>query len=67
MTNNRAEQNDLLNEEQAAKILQVEPRTVRLWRSKRALPHIKITPRIVRFRRADLDEWIGRHRVAVTR
>jgi len=67
MTNDHAKQNDLLNEQQAAKILKVKPRTVRSWRQKKALPYLQLTRRVIRFRRADLDEWIGRHRVAIVR
>lgn len=55
---------DLLTEAQAASILTVEPRTVRLWRKTRGLPHVKITSKVVRIRRTDLDAWMERHLVA---
>lgn len=55
---------DLLTEEQAADFLSVKPRTLRLWRGARGLPHIKVTSKIVRYRRADLDSWLENHRVA---
>ena len=55
---------DLLTEEQAAQFLQIQPRTVRAWRGK-GLPHVKLTARVIRFRRADLDGWISKQRVAV--
>jgi len=55
---------DLLTEEQAANFLSVKPRTLRLWRRSRGLPHVKITSKIVRYRRIDLDGWLEHHRVA---
>ena len=54
---------DLLTDEQAAAILSVEPRTIRLWRKTRGLPHLKLTSKIVRIRRADLDSWMEKRLV----
>ena len=54
---------DLLTEAEAALILSVEPRTLRLWRNTRGLPHLKITNKVVRYRRGDLDGWLDRCRV----
>ena len=53
----------LLTEAEAAEILSVEPRTLRLWRNTRGLPHLKITNKVVRYRRGDLDGWLDRCRV----
>lgn len=50
---------DLLNDPQAAAYLSVEPRTLRLWRQTRGLPHLKITAKVVRYRRTDLDRWLA--------
>lgn len=55
---------DLLTDPQAAAFLQVEPRTLRLWR-KRGLPHIRITAKTLRYRRSDLDKWISQRRVTI--
>jgi excisionase family DNA binding protein len=55
---------ELLTDRQAAEILAVEPRTLRLWRHTRGLPHIRITSKVIRYRRSDLDGWLNRHRVA---
>jgi len=55
----------LLTEEQAAGFLSVRPRTLRLWRQTRALPHIRITTKEIRYRRADLDEWLERRRTVI--
>ena len=49
----------------AAYIGGVTPRTIRNWRTHRGLPFIRITARTIRIRRADLDEWLARRRVAM--
>jgi phage terminase Nu1 subunit (DNA packaging protein) len=56
--------NDLLTETQAAEILAVEPRTLKLWRH-RGLPFIRIRSNVIRYRRADLDSWRAQRRVAI--
>ena len=50
---------DLLDELQAARLLQVSPGTLQVWRStgRYALPFIKIG-RKVRYRRIDLGKWL---------
>jgi excisionase family DNA binding protein len=45
----------------------VEPRTIRDWRTRRGLPFIRITAKVIRIRRADLDRWLAQHLVAITR
>ncbi len=56
----------VLTDEQLAAELAVEPRTLRLWRHCRGLPFVKITPRVIRYRRADIDAWLARRRVAIS-
>lgn len=56
---------DLLTDEQAARILSVEPRTLRLWRNSRGLPFIRITSKVIRYRLADLNQWLTERRVAI--
>jgi predicted DNA-binding transcriptional regulator AlpA len=56
---------ELLNDEQAAALLGVEPRTLRLWRNTRALPHIRITPKVIRYRRTDINAWLDRSRTVI--
>ena len=56
---------ELLNDEQAAALLGVEPRTLRLWRNTRALPHIRITPKVNRYRRTDINAWLDRSRTVI--
>ena len=61
----RLEAVDLLTDKQAAEILAVEPRTLRLWRNTRGLPFLKITPRVVRYRRSDIEAWLDRVRKVI--
>ena len=62
-----ADTDQILTDESTAALLGVEPRTVREWRAKRGLPFIKITPKVIRIRRPDLDKWLGKHQVAILR
>ena len=55
-----------LTEELVARQLHVEPRTIRLWRRTRGLPHLRLTGKVVRFRQSDVDEWLTSRRVAIT-
>jgi predicted DNA-binding transcriptional regulator AlpA len=56
---------ELMTDQQTAEILAVEPRTLRLWRNTRGLPHIKITSKVIRYRRADVDAWLERRRTVI--
>jgi hypothetical protein len=56
---------DLFSEGEAAAYLHQQPRTLRLWRNRRGLPHFKPTSKVVLYRRADLDAWLENSRVAV--
>jgi len=49
----------------AAYIGGIKARTIRSWRTQRGLPFIRITAKTIRIRRADLDEWLARHLVAM--
>jgi excisionase family DNA binding protein len=55
---------EILDDIGASRLLGVEVRTLREWRVSRGLPHIRITPRTIRFKRADLIEWLGHFRTA---
>jgi len=57
----------LTDETAAAYIGGIESRTVRSWRTCRGLPFLRITPKVIRIRRADLDKWLSRQQVAITR
>jgi excisionase family DNA binding protein len=58
---------EILTDESAAVIIGVEPRTIRYWRTHRGLPYIRITSKVVRIRKSDLDRWLSQHLVAITR
>lgn len=47
-----------LNERQAARYLGVSSGTLRLWRSQGRSPVYFRAGKLIRFRRADLNEWI---------
>ena len=56
---------DILTEPQLATELRVMPRTLRSWRHTRGLPHLKLTAKVIRYRRADIDAWLARNRVVI--
>jgi len=55
----------LLTEDELATFLSIEPRTLRVWRYNRALPHLKITSRIIRYRKSDIEAWLERARTII--
>lgn len=55
---------DVMNESEAAAYLKITKRTCREWRATRGLPACKPTAKITLYRKADLDEFLLRHRVA---
>ena len=50
---------DLFSTDQAAAYLDLSPNTLEIWRctKRHAIPYVKIG-RKVRYRRADLDDWL---------
>ncbi|MCX6929463.1 MAG: helix-turn-helix domain-containing protein [Verrucomicrobia bacterium] len=57
---------ELFGEDSAAAYIGgIKARTIRAWRANHGLPFIRITSKTIRIRRADLDEWLARHRVAI--
>ena len=63
--NSNTRPQDIDDESAAAYIGGITARTIRSWRTYRGLPFIRITNKVIRIRRADLDEWLARHRVAM--
>ena len=57
---------ELLTDAQAAEFLSVESRTLREWRHTRQLPHIRISSRVIRYRKTDLDAWLARRFVTIS-
>ena len=54
------DQDMLLNVKQVANYLQLKPSTIYAWAQGEKIPAFKIG-RTWRFRRSDLDAWLGRH------
>jgi len=57
----------VLDDGQLSALLNTNPRTLRLWRHTRGLPYIRITSKVIRYRRADIDEWLAQRRVAMVK
>lgn len=50
----------LLNQRQAASLIGVSERTLECWRWRGGgPPFVKISRRAVRYRRKDIDQWVG--------
>ncbi len=56
---------EFITEAEIASLLHVNSRTLADWREKRALPHVKITPKHVLYKRADIDAWLAQRTVTV--
>jgi len=66
-----SELDDILTTEEAAKLLKVSERTLERWRTRRRIPYVEY-PRQgawapIRFRRADILEWLRQHVVKPNR
>jgi excisionase family DNA binding protein len=55
----------LLTYEQASEMLTVPKGTLYAWVHAKRIPHIRLGPRLVKFRQSDLESWLAAHRVAV--
>lgn len=54
----------LINIEQAAAILGIQVSTLYSWVNKRMIPHIKLSRSLLRFRRADIVDFVSARSVA---
>jgi len=54
-----------LNYREAARLLGIPVGTLRSMVCRRQVPHIRISPRVVVFDAASLEDWIARRRVDV--
>ena len=66
-----AEHDDILTTEEAARLLKVSERTLERWRVRRRIPYVEY-PRQgawapIRFRRADILEWLRQRVVKANR
>jgi hypothetical protein len=56
---------EIFDDEQAACYVGgVKARAIRDWRTRRGLPYLRLTAKVCRIRKADLDKWLASHRVA---
>jgi hypothetical protein len=56
----------LMTTEQLARMLGVDPSSVRRWRTStpiQGLPFIRMSDRVVKYRRADVERWLDNRRV----
>lgn len=53
----------ILNYEEAAKLLGVPVGTVYAWVSQKKIPHLRLGPRLVRFRKTEVEKWLLLHHV----
>jgi hypothetical protein len=57
---------EYLKDEDVAALFGVDERTVVSWRKHRGLPHCKLTTKVVRMKRADIEAWADAKRVTLT-
>jgi hypothetical protein len=59
---------EIFDDKQAADYVGgIKARCIRDWRTRRGLPFIRITAKVCRIRKTDLDRWLSRHQVSCTR
>ena len=60
-------ENNLLNNDEAANLIGVEPRTLEVWRctKRHQIPYMKVG-RLVRYRREDLENWLNSRMICAT-
>lgn len=54
----------MMNYEEAAVFLGLKVNTLYSMVSRKELPHVRLSRRLVRFDRADLDRWVANRRVS---
>jgi hypothetical protein len=56
----------LLNDQQVCAIVGgITPRTLRLWRNTRGFPHLKLSGKVIRYRRTYIDRWLDDSRTII--
>ena len=58
-----AASSDYLTYADASQVLNVKVNTLYAWVSRRVIPFVRLGPRVVRFRRQDIDEWVNERSV----
>ena len=56
---------EVMDDAAACAFLATNPRMLRKMRHQYALPFIRISTKSLRYRRADLEEWLARRRVQI--
>jgi excisionase family DNA binding protein len=51
--------NDTITYRQLSQLTGVSEGTLRVWVSKRLLPHLRLGPRTVRFKRTEIERWLA--------
>lgn len=54
---------EMLNYADAARMIGVPVGTLYSWVGRRQIPHVRLGPRLVRFRRAEIDAWLAQKHV----
>lgn len=49
---------EYLSDESAGALVGVAPKTITSWRKRRGLPFVRLSNRVVRIRRSDLEAWL---------
>ena len=62
----KSDEKDMLTYDEAAAVLAVPKGTLYAMVSRRLIPHVRLGPRLVRFPRAVLDDWVRARTVQVT-
>ena len=57
---------DLFNEEQAAEYLGITLRTLREWRKVKNVPYVRLSGKVIRYRKVDIDLWLSRRVIGAT-
>jgi len=57
---------EMLDYGQMAKEFNIKKGTLHCWVHQRKIPHIRLGPRLVRFRRVHIEEWLKEREVAST-
>ncbi|MBI3183142.1 MAG: helix-turn-helix domain-containing protein [Myxococcales bacterium] len=54
---------EMLNYADAARMIGVPVGTLYSWVGRQQIPHVRLGPRLVRFRRAEIDAWLAQKHV----
>jgi excisionase family DNA binding protein len=61
-----AHEDEFMTTQELARLLRVDPSSVRRWRTSvpaQGPPYVRISGRVVKYRRADVDRWLAGRRV----